>query len=68
MVDFAAMDIMKGAIDAVLAAHEKKHGRPPTKEEWEALLTASLDRLEIGVVIAVKIDLANDDELDEDDE
>lgn len=65
MVDLASLDLLRPAIDAVLAAHEKKHGRRPTKEEWEALLTAALDRMEVGVVIGVTIDLANDDEPDD---
>jgi hypothetical protein len=65
MVDLAELDILTKAFDAVVAHHEKAHGRRPTKEEWEELLTAGLDRLEVGVVIDVQIDLADDDELDD---
>jgi hypothetical protein len=61
-------DILRAAVDAVLAEHQKALGRRPTKEEWEALLTQAVDRQEVGVVISVKIDLADDDELDEDDD
>ena len=65
MVDLGSVDLLRPAVDAVIARFEKEQGRRPTKEEWEGLLTIALDRLEVGVVIGVKIDLADDDELDD---
>ena len=64
-VDIPSLDILRPAVDAVLAQFKTTHGRYPTKEEWEAILTAALDRDEVGVMMAVKIDLASDDELDD---
>lgn len=64
-VDIPSLDILRPAVDAVLVQFKKTHGRSPTKEEWEAVLTAALDRHELGVLIGVKIDVASDDELND---
>ena len=63
-----ALAILKRAVEDVLAEYQKAEGRRPTLREWEILLHNAVDRLEVGVVKSLKIDLAEDDGSDDDDD
>lgn len=66
-IHLPSFHILKRAVDEVLGEYQKEYGRRPTTQEWELLLSNAVDRLEVGVVKSVKIDLAEDDGSDEDD-
>lgn len=60
-IHLPAFHILKGAVEEALGEYQKGLGRPPTTKEWELLFSNAIDRLEIGVVKSVTIDLAEDD-------
>jgi hypothetical protein len=65
-IDIPSVDILRRAVSAVLERFAKEQQRTPTIEEWESLLTAAVDRQELGIVKAVRIDVAYDDGTDDD--
>jgi hypothetical protein len=65
-IDIPSVDILRRAVTEVLARFQKTQSRRPNIEEWEGLLTAAVDREELGVVKAVRIDVAYDDDTDDD--
>jgi hypothetical protein len=66
-IHLPSFHILKRAVDEVLGEYQKAYGRHPTTREWELLLGNAVDRLEVGVVKSLAIDLAVDDGSDEDD-
>ena len=67
VIDRKSVDTLRDAANAVIVAHERAHGRRPSVADWEALLTATMDGIEIGgIVSAVRIELAQDDGKDDD--
>ena len=50
LIGDAPLDILDGAFDAVSAAYKAAWKRPPTRQEWEALLTAAFAGMRASTV------------------